>query len=160
MDPTRFLRPWDFPGTNTGVGCHFLLREIFPPQGLNLGLPHCRQTLYPLSHQGSHVSVWVWCPFSLCSRPYSQPSKCQIWIILPLVLRPSCHGLVSRPQPPRLLVPTSPFWFPASAIHRTAPCHYHPWNLGQHTPRAQNKCRLLSLAFRTPWNGLHFIPLL
>ena len=32
-------------------GCHFLLQEIFPTQGLNLGLPHCRQTLYRLSHQ-------------------------------------------------------------------------------------------------------------
>ena len=49
---TRFLRPWDFPGKNTGVGCHCLLQEIFPTQGLNPGLPHCRQTLYCLSHQG------------------------------------------------------------------------------------------------------------
>ena len=50
---TRFLCPWDFPGKHTGVGCHCLLQEIFPTQGLNLGLPHCRQTLYCLSHQGS-----------------------------------------------------------------------------------------------------------
>ena len=49
---TRFLHPWDFQGKKTGVGCHFLLQEIFPTQGLNLGLPHCRQTLYHLSHQG------------------------------------------------------------------------------------------------------------
>ena len=34
---------------------HFLLQGIFPTQGLNLGLPHCRQTLYCLSHQGSPV---------------------------------------------------------------------------------------------------------
>jgi len=53
QEPTRFLCPWDFPGKNTGVGCHFLLQEIFPTQGLNLGLPHCRQTLYRLSYQGS-----------------------------------------------------------------------------------------------------------
>ena len=39
-----------FPGKNTGVGCHFLFQEIFPSQGLNPGLPHCRQTLYHLSH--------------------------------------------------------------------------------------------------------------
>ena len=31
-----------FPGKNTGVGCHFLLQEIFPTQRLNLGLPHCK----------------------------------------------------------------------------------------------------------------------
>ena len=45
--------PWDFPGKNTGVGCHFLLQGIFPTQGLNPGLPHCRQKLYCLSYQGS-----------------------------------------------------------------------------------------------------------
>ena len=50
-----FLHPWDFPGKNTGVGCHFLLQEIFLTQGLNSGLPHCKQILYRLSHQGSHI---------------------------------------------------------------------------------------------------------
>ena len=47
------IRPWDFPGKNTGVGCCFLLQGIFPIQGLNPGLPHCRQMLYHLSHQRS-----------------------------------------------------------------------------------------------------------
>ena len=53
--PTKLLRPWDFPGKNTGVGCHFLLQGIFPTQGSNPGLLHCRQTLYRLSHQGTHL---------------------------------------------------------------------------------------------------------
>ena len=44
--PLRLLCPWDSPGKNTGVGCHFLLQGIFPTQGSNLGLPHCRQILY------------------------------------------------------------------------------------------------------------------
>ena len=44
---------WDFPGKSTGMGCHFLLQGIFLTQGSNPGLLHCRQTLYPLSHQGS-----------------------------------------------------------------------------------------------------------
>ena len=57
LQPTKFLRPWDFPDKNTGVGCHFLLQEIFPTKGLKPGLPHCRQTLYHLSHQGSPSSV-------------------------------------------------------------------------------------------------------
>ena len=35
------------------LGCHFLLQGIFLTQGSNLGLPHCRQVLYPLSHEGS-----------------------------------------------------------------------------------------------------------
>ena len=39
---------------NTGVGCHFLLQGIFPTQGSNPGLPHCRQILYYLGHQTFH----------------------------------------------------------------------------------------------------------
>ena len=35
----------DSSGKNAGVGCHALLQGIFPTQGLNPGLPHCRQTL-------------------------------------------------------------------------------------------------------------------
>jgi len=45
--------PWNSPGQNTGVGSHFLLQGIFPTQGSNPGLLHCRQILYQLSHQGS-----------------------------------------------------------------------------------------------------------
>ena len=44
----------DSPGKNTTrVGCHALLQGIFPIQGLDPGLLHCRQILYHLSHQGS-----------------------------------------------------------------------------------------------------------
>ena len=41
------------PGQNTGMGSHSLLQEIFPTQGSNPGLPHCKQILYRLSHQWS-----------------------------------------------------------------------------------------------------------
>ena len=37
------------------MGCHALLQGIFPIQGSNLGLPHCRHILYRLSYQGSPV---------------------------------------------------------------------------------------------------------
>ena len=43
----------DSSGKNNGVGCHALLKGIFPTQGSNPGLAHCRQILYHLSHQGS-----------------------------------------------------------------------------------------------------------
>ena len=43
----------DSPGKNTREGCHVLLQGIFPTQGLNPGLQHCRQILYHLSHQGN-----------------------------------------------------------------------------------------------------------
>ena len=47
--PTRLLCPWDSPGKNTGVGCHALLQRIFPTQGSNPGLLHCRQILSHMS---------------------------------------------------------------------------------------------------------------
>ena len=43
------LYPWNFPGKNTGVGCHSLLQGIFQTQGSNphlLCLLHCRKILY------------------------------------------------------------------------------------------------------------------
>ena len=46
-----------FPGKNTEVGSHSLLQEIFPTQGWNLALRHCRQILYQLSHLGSPKEV-------------------------------------------------------------------------------------------------------
>ena len=52
--------PWNSPGQNTGVGSLSLLQGIFPTQGLNPGLPHCRQILYQLSHKGSpRILQWV-----------------------------------------------------------------------------------------------------
>ena len=46
-------------GFSTGVGCHFLLQGILPNQRLNLGLPHCGQILYHLSHWISHTYTCV-----------------------------------------------------------------------------------------------------
>ena len=51
LQPARLLCPWDFPGKNTEVGCHFLLQGNFPTQGLKLGVLPCRQILYNLSRQ-------------------------------------------------------------------------------------------------------------
>ena len=42
---------------NTAVGSHFLLQGIFPTQGSNPGLLHCRQILYYLSHQRSPINI-------------------------------------------------------------------------------------------------------
>ena len=46
LQPTRLLCTRDFPGKNTRVSCHFLLRGIFPTQGSNPRLLHWRQMLY------------------------------------------------------------------------------------------------------------------
>ena len=46
----------DSPGKNTGVSCQALLQGSFPTQGSNPSLPHCRQILHHLSHQGNPTS--------------------------------------------------------------------------------------------------------
>ena len=53
LQPARLLYPWDFPGKNTGMGCHVLLQGIFPTRRLNLYLPHWQADSLPLSHQES-----------------------------------------------------------------------------------------------------------
>ena len=50
LSPARLLCPWDFPGKNTGVGCHFLLQGIFPTQGSNPHLLHWQADSLLLNH--------------------------------------------------------------------------------------------------------------
>ena len=50
--------PRSSPGQNTGVGSLSLLQGIFPTQGSNPGLPHCRRILYQLSHGEAHLSCF------------------------------------------------------------------------------------------------------
>ena len=65
LRPHGLYSPWNSPGQDTGVGSLFLLKGIFPTQGLNPGLPHCRMILYQLSHKGSPRTMeWVAYPFS------------------------------------------------------------------------------------------------
>ena len=70
--------PWNFPGRNIGVGCHFLLQGIFPTQALNLHLLcllHCRRVLYQVRIQNCEVlaaqSCLMLCEPMGCSPPGS-----------------------------------------------------------------------------------------
>ena len=68
--PHGLHSPWNSPGQNTGVGSHSLPQGLFPTQGSNPGLPHCRQILHQLSHNGSPRTLeWVAYPFSRGSCP-------------------------------------------------------------------------------------------
>ena len=62
LQPARLLCPWDSPGKNTRVDCHFLLQRIYPTQGLNTRLI-CfgRQTLHLWATWGT--------PKPLCTVP-------------------------------------------------------------------------------------------
>ena len=58
---------WNSPGQYTGVSIHSLLQGIFPTQGSNLGLSHCRQILYQLSLQGS-PGILKWAAYLFSTR--------------------------------------------------------------------------------------------
>ena len=63
--PYGLYSPWTSPGQNNGVGSLSLLHRVFPTQGSNPGLLHCRRILYQLSHKGSpRILKWVAYPFS------------------------------------------------------------------------------------------------
>ena len=53
----RLLCPWNSPSKNTGVGRHPLLQGIFPNQGSNLGLLHCRPIILPSKPPGKPSSL-------------------------------------------------------------------------------------------------------
>ena len=60
--------PWDSPGQNTGVGCHFLLHRVFLTQGSNPHLLHWRTHSLPLSHLGSRGNLHCLSNHWYCSR--------------------------------------------------------------------------------------------
>ena len=79
--------PWNSPGQNTGVGSLSLLQEIFPTQGSNPGLPHCRWILYQLSHKGSPEPQ---------AKPVNQLTSQQIWRRQKLEEEKECSVLVQQ----------------------------------------------------------------
>ena len=83
--------PWNSVGQNTRVGSLSLLQGVFPIQGSNPVLPHCRQIFYQLSHQGSTVADFFFFFFSFSLLILSCHSD--IWFHLNLVkvkVTPSC----------------------------------------------------------------------
>ena len=69
--PNGLYSPWNSLGQNAGVGSLSLLQGMFPTQGLNPALLHCRWIFYQLSHKGSPRTLeWVAYSFSSgSSRP-------------------------------------------------------------------------------------------
>ena len=64
LQPARFLCPWNFPGKNTGTGCHFLFQGTFPTQGLNpclLCLLHWQGGSLHQHHLGSSIQQAINC---------------------------------------------------------------------------------------------------
>ena len=71
LQPHGLYNPWNSPGQNAGVGRLSLFQGIFPTQGSNPGLLHCRWILYQLSHERSQ-SILEWVAYAFSSGS-SQP---------------------------------------------------------------------------------------
>ena len=88
LQPTRFLCSQDFPGKNTGVGCHFLLQGIFPTQGSK---PYIHISIYPMQSVSCigrqilyYYTIWEALPHSkIWEEPLQLPSNNlpRIWLI-------------------------------------------------------------------------------
>ena len=96
MEFTRLLNPWDFPSKNSGLCCHFLLQGIFPIQGSNPGLLHCRQMLYLLTHQGCpslDVKSWMWVVRRMWELEYKESWVPKHWWFWTVVLEKTLESL-------------------------------------------------------------------
>ena len=104
--PHGLYSPWNSPDQNTGVGSLSLLQGIFPTQGSNPGLWHCRHILYQLSHKGSpRILEWVAYPF-FSGSSQSRNRTGVSWQIIPYIYmypfsprlpsHPVCHITLSK----------------------------------------------------------------
>ena len=79
LKPSRLFCPWNFPGKNNGMGCHFLLQETFPSQGSNphlLCLLHWQPDSLSLSHLGSPLNdEWSSNFLRLAGKDWGQEEK-------------------------------------------------------------------------------------
>ena len=80
QQPTRLLCPWDSPGKNTGVGCHFLLRSIsikrqsiFTSPGLGKEASKETEKGYRYKYLSSKISVL--CPEQIPDLPNFTPKQ-------------------------------------------------------------------------------------
>ena len=59
LRPHGIYSPWSSPGQNTGVGSYSLLQGIFPTQGSNPGIPHCKEDSLPVEPPGKPKNIGV-----------------------------------------------------------------------------------------------------
>ena len=81
LRPHGLCSPWNSPGQNTGVCSLSLLQGIFPTQGSNSGLLHCRQVPHQLSQQGSPLVCTVWPKFGFSAGQIMAPWTFCLWTI-------------------------------------------------------------------------------
>ena len=84
LQHATFLCPWNFPGENTGLGCHFSLQAIFPTQESNWNLLHWQADSLPLILLGSPL-LWLLLLLSMC---HNTSSTCMYILAIFICLLP------------------------------------------------------------------------
>ena len=143
----------DFPGKNTGVGCHFLLQEIFPTQGSNPCLLHWQVCSSPLSHQGSPPLQRGNAKFTFVNTP--EQGQTSWWMSgFCLALYQECPGPIGRaasvPPPARIsrrcVIPQSlskrGVWHRRNRLPLRQPCQEDQLHDLQHL-KQNEKCSFL-----------------
>ena len=137
LQPAKLLCPWDFPGKNTGVGCHFLLQGIFLMQGSNPSLfreffnirATCEATVHGVTKSRTRLRDNI--SFRI---PYTTLKPClSLAQSSPVV---SCWCLISHPllpsRSPQGSVPVKMFSRPLGVRERS--CHFIQMHLETSTP--------------------------
>ena len=140
--PTRLLCPWNSPGKNTGMGCHFLLQRIFPTQGSNLHLLHVlhwqADSLAPGKPLFASRSVLDLCAQSLQFYPtLCDPVDCSHQAPLPMGFFWQYWSGLSSPPPGNLPNPGTEPASPALHVDSSPLSHW-----GSHSRCiARHKCQ-------------------
>ena len=108
LRPRGLYSPWNSPGQITGVGSLSLLQGIFPTQGSNLGLLHCRWILYQLNHSSVQFSSVAQSCLTLCDPMNSSTPGLPAHHQLPEFTQTYVHGVGDAIQPSHPLLSPSP----------------------------------------------------
>ena len=121
LQPTRLHSPWDFPGKNTRMDCHFLLQGIFLTQGSNPGLLRWQADSSPLGHLTNNpdpsrgplrgAQSGPCCPPPSPTLTHSPPATQASLLFLPRLTRYTLpQGLHTLPPPDDCFAQSFPQW--------------------------------------------------
>ena len=158
------LRPhglsMEFSRQNTGVGSHSLLQGIFPTQGSNPGLPHCKQILYQLSHKGS-PRILEWVAYSFSSRSSWPRNWTRVsWIAGNFFTKEpgTCFPTCSQDAESSTILRSIPKWSSSTPLVNSVPLGFPVGSMVKNLPTMQ-ETQVQSLGWEDPLEkgmAIHF----
>ena len=155
LRPHGLYCPWNSPGQNTRVGSLSLLQGVFPTQGSNPGLPHCRSILSQLSHKGSPHGLRV--KFKFTNRtpkpPWAGPAR--VSSVFPCLCSP-CKSESEVTQSCLTLCDPMDYSLPGSSVHGVFLARILQWvaiffSRGSSPPRDRTRVSCIAVRHFTVW---------